>query len=1222
MVGEERLGFYVVMSLIVAAVMVIPVPFSGSALQSGNDAVCNGSLVGDELFLGGHTFAIHGDLDDRALYMDGAQMDLAGIVPWWVSGLVADGEIHLVIGDAAYRTYLSQYLMSPDDGNTWDFAEPFWGFLKPRIGTADGAMYVTFERSMNGEEATCYLHTDTGFEGVRQIPPLHYADVLDYRVTSEYLMYDEARKKEFTDTPAKDLTSESGRAEAKEWAYIYVCNGEASGIESYLEADATEMAAGGSSANHWAICLFDDNGAGTNQVRVMNVGGGGYTSYTMAQVGLPSEPDLNSPSTFITFLDWCFDNYPGNKVVWDNGGHGGGVDGAMYDETPSSGVIDLVEITTIADSLVTALGRPIDVVAWDLCLMMTQEWLYGYKPITPFSVASMNTIVGAGFNYQSLMNYLAANNPTPLLMAHKIAEDYWTGESAYISVVDMDNWDYTMMPTFNNLCQELRHGSYLTQINTAFTNAWYPYTSGYCHDMWEWMANINSGISNPTVQALALQVRDQTWTANYPSGLNDAVLMEYGSNTRHHGLGDEKVANTAWKIDIETIRNEMITTSGVSNTIPTCTVTSPSEGADIPMDGIFTIQGTASDSVSVSRVEVKINREWWTVATGTNSWSFSWDVTSDSAYYGLGAYKVWARSYDGTDYSNYQCINVNVIESYGSAGTVTLDKATYLLEDTALVTVTDGDLTAPSITVNVRSTAEPAGETVTLLATTPQGKYEGSVPISATNSAGVLMVAHGNTITATYNDANDGSGPATVTDTASVDGQVGATSGLAVEWTGTSSATLISQDFSSTTFPPTGWSTYTSGTTGTWSRQTTANAGGVSPEARFYYGNSGTGVSVLYAGPFNTAGMTSISLQWQNMINDYTGGTGVQCRLQTSTNANTWTDAGYLWDDTVNPGSQSAALIQNTVTVNVGSPTLYIGWAVTGNSYQLNYWYIDSILCTYTGGATTDDNLLTWTLSADDGAGANDVSHYNIYRATGASGPWDSGAIIDTVPAGTATYTDHGRGEIDGINWWYVVRAEDIWGNLDTNTNAVPEEGGSTIEYSIDLAGKSAGTWVFVSFPIDVSGNIQTILNDATLGDAGTAWTMAKWYNPQTPADPWKTYRVGGTANDLAAINNAMGVWLWITANGGDQDLTVAVEGNYPASAATVNLYAGWNLVGYPSATGRAESTTLPAQADYVAVWQAASPYISQHAKGSSTMSHGNAYWVHVTADCTWVVNP
>jgi hypothetical protein len=203
-----------------------------------------------------------------------------------------------------------------------------------------------------------------------------------------------------------------------------------------------------------------------------------------------------------------------------------------------------------------------------------------------------------------------------------------------------------------------------------------------------------------------------------------------------------------------------------------------------------------------------------------------------------------------------------------------------------------------------------------------------------------------------------------------------------------------------------------------------------------------------------------------------------------------------------------------------------------------------------------------------------------------------------------------------------VVRAEDIWGNEELNTVAVPEIDVATTPYNIVLTGKLANSWVFVSFPHAVSGNILTLLNDATFGDAGTTWSVAKWYNPQTPLDPWKTYRVGSTVNDMPTLSNTMGVWLWITANGGNQQLTMGIAGAYPAASVNINLYTGWNLVGYPTATSRAESATLPAAADLVASWQLTTPFITQHAKGATLMSHGNAYWVHVTADCVWSVAP
>ena len=110
--------------------------------------------------------------------------------------------------------------------------------------------------------------------------------------------------------------------------------------------------------------------------------------------------------------------------------------------------------------------------------------------------------------------------------------------------------------------------------------------------------------------------------------------------------------------------------------------------------------------------------------------------------------------------------------------------------------------------------------------------------------------------------------------------------------------------------------------------------------------------------------------------------------------------------------------------------------------------------------------------------------------------------------------------------------------------------------------------------------------------------------------------------NDIPTLTNQMGVWLWITTNGGDQTLTLNSYAANPSSPVNINLYNGWNMVGYPSATSRAETATLPGPVDYVSVWQAASPYVANHAPGGSLMAAGNAYWLHVTADCTWVVNP
>ncbi len=270
-----------------------------------------------------------------------------------------------------------------------------------------------------------------------------------------------------------------------------------------------------------------------------------------------------------------------------------------------------------------------------------------------------------------------------------------------------------------------------------------------------------------------------------------------------------------------------------------------------------------------------------------------------------------------------------------------------------------------------------------------------------------------------------------------------------------------------------------------------------------------------------------------------------------------------------------------------------------------------SILIESPADLSTVSGTINITVAAGDSSGITGVRIY-----------FNKGAPVD------ATYDHFLR------KWIYVwdtaafpdgpviidAEVSDTYGNTATDTVTVIKE---AIEepYDIDLSGHAPSSWAFVSFPYTLSGSIAAILDDNTYGDGGTIWTVAKWYNPLTPADPWKTYRVGGTVNDLATIDSSMGVWIFITANGGDQKLTTGAMGYYPSSAVNIQLYTGWNMVGYPSATPSLASATLPAQADKISVWQAAAPYIVDSTPEAITMSEGKAYWVHATADCAWTVS-
>jgi hypothetical protein len=96
-------------------------------------------------------------------------------------------------------------------------------------------------------------------------------------------------------------------------------------------------------------------------------------------------------------------------------------------------------------------------------------------------------------------------------------------------------------------------------------------------------------------------------------------------------------------------------TKPVENIPPKVEITNPEEGQTV--SGIINIFGTAADSDGeVELVEVKIDEEAWKTATGTESWSIEWNTSN----YTNGNHSIYARSYDGTNYSKIDIVNVTV----------------------------------------------------------------------------------------------------------------------------------------------------------------------------------------------------------------------------------------------------------------------------------------------------------------------------------------------------------------------------------------------------------------------------------------------------------------------------------------------------------------------------------------------------------------------------------
>lgn len=105
--------------------------------------------------------------------------------------------------------------------------------------------------------------------------------------------------------------------------------------------------------------------------------------------------------------------------------------------------------------------------------------------------------------------------------------------------------------------------------------------------------------------------------------------------------------------ELSTIALVNISVADRPNVIPTIKIESPLNNAVVK--GLLTLTGSARDNTKVVRVEVRVDPTGsWKTATGTKSWSFEIDTKPLAA----GQHTVYARAYDGTDYSTEASIKL------------------------------------------------------------------------------------------------------------------------------------------------------------------------------------------------------------------------------------------------------------------------------------------------------------------------------------------------------------------------------------------------------------------------------------------------------------------------------------------------------------------------------------------------------------------------------------
>jgi hypothetical protein len=144
------------------------------------------------------------------------------------------------------------------------------------------------------------------------------------------------------------------------------------------------------------------------------------------------------------------------------------------------------------------------------------------------------------------------------------------------------------------------------------------------------------------------------------------------------------------------------------------------------------------------------------------------------------------------------------------------------------------------------------------------------------------------------------------------------------------------EDFSSNQMPPSGWSI--DNLANQWSINSGNNAGGIAPEGMFSW-VSGISTSRLISPEIDLSGLDAISFQFSHFLDDFSG-SGYTLGLATRSGGGDW---NTVWS--VNPtgdiGPETIAL--EITNDDVGTADFQIAIYIDGNTYNLDYWYIDDL---------------------------------------------------------------------------------------------------------------------------------------------------------------------------------------------------------------------------------------------------------------------------------------
>jgi clostripain len=520
-----------------------------------------------------------------------------------------------------------------------------------------------------------------------------------------------------------DLAQDKQAPKVADWTFIVYMSAD-NNLESAGVHDMNEMEVAGSTDRVNVVAQMDrstgydtTNGDWTTTKRFLvqkDDLNGDIVSKELMDL---NETDMGDPATLTDFTIWAMDQFPAQKytlVFWD---HGGAFWGTEWDDDPNgtpvqgstSDWISMPDLSEALSNITTHLGRKIDLVAFDACLMADYDVLYQIRHYADFVAASGYVEPGEGWPYDLILTSLVQNpGMSPTELGKIICDDYIdsytdrTSDPQDTTALTMALFDevkigelghqldmLAMVLAMNSDTRPLKGHWFQIYMARDETNSYdFPtgYSpgnqipidgGGYCMydviDLMDHLIKYMPAASEISKQAQAVKTASQAAIIYYRAtayqdvvkGANGlTIYFPSGTDTKYSARYDPTaMANeTYW----DEFLHYYISKKSAIQTPPSVGIDAPKDGEVLRLDrGNFAVKGTAFDYQNdVGKVEYQVDGGDWKTAAGSTDWSFVLDTKT----LGPGSHTIAVRASDASSSSGAVKVVVTIVAPEKTTG--------------------------------------------------------------------------------------------------------------------------------------------------------------------------------------------------------------------------------------------------------------------------------------------------------------------------------------------------------------------------------------------------------------------------------------------------------------------------------------------------------------------------------------------------------------------------